>query len=377
MNILVVDDMMIDTVIIRKFLKKAGYGQLYTANSAVEAMDLLNQLSEGENTPVDLILMDVNMPGISGIEACRQIKLTRQLKDIPIIIFTAKPDVDMFKLALSAGALDFLHKPIKESELLARVHSALQLKAEIETRKEREYDLIEANRLLDLEKQKSEKLIENILPETIATELKQKGSTTPELYENVSVFLSDIVGFTMLASMLDPESLISELNDMFTAFDDIMEKNGCERIKTIGDAYLAVCGMPEPNADHAASIVRAGLEIIDYLNRRNENTLIKWKVRIGIDSGKVVGGVVGVKKYIYDIFGDTVNTASRMETHSDPMRINVSQNTCEIIKDSFVCIERAPVMIKGKGKMRMFFIERALADDVSPTDTFSNEIKVI
>ena len=121
--------------------------------------------------------------------------------------------------------------------------------------------------------------------------------------------MSDIVDFTRLASMLDPESLIEELNDLFTAFDSIMEKYKCERIKTIGDGYMAVCGMPESNEKHAVNIMCAAIEIIDYLTKRNVDSLIKWKLRVGIHTGKVVGAVVGVKKYIYDVFGDAVNMA--------------------------------------------------------------------
>lgn len=125
--------------------------------------------------------------------------------------------------------------------------------------------------------------------------MKNGGETQPELFENVTVFISDLVKFTALSAMLDPESLIQELNEIFTAFDDIMEANHCERIKTIGDAYMAVCGMPEPNPDHAVNMAKAALEIIEYLKNRNQDTLIKWQLRIGIHSGKVVGGVVGVK----------------------------------------------------------------------------------
>lgn len=361
MNILIVDDLKVDTIITQKYLNKAGYSNVFTAASAEEALYLLSQRSEKICPAIDLIVMDLNMPGISGIEACRQIKLTDNLKDIPIVILTAMSDEDTFKLALSAGALDYLSKPIKESELIARVHSALQLKQEIDKRKDRERKLIETNRLLDQERSISEKLLYNILPEKIANQLRNNGITKPEFYKQVSVYISDIAGFTKLAAMLDPESLISELNDIFTAFDDIMEQHGCERIKTIGDAYMAVCGMPDENSEHALRIIRAGLEIINYLNIRNEQTLIKWKIRTGIASGGVVGGVVGIKKYIYDIFGDTVNVASRMEKCSETMRINIAENTYSIVKDKFVFTEREPSMIKGKGKMKMYFVEKELS----------------
>ena len=143
----------------------------------------------------------------------------------------------------------------------------------------------------------------------------------------------------------------------FTAFDNIMEKNQCERIKTIGDAYLAVCGLPVPNEMNAINIINSAIEIIEYLKYRNNKSEIEWKIRIGIHSGKVVGGIVGVKKYIYDVFGDTINTASRMETNSEPMRINVSETTYLLTKEKHKFIERGSLTVKGKGTMKMYFLD--------------------
>ena len=360
MKIMIVDDAKVDIVILRSHLRKVGYTHVVTATSAEEMFQIFNDHDGEKSQGIDLILMDVEMPGMSGIEACRQIKLTEKTKDIPVIIVTGKIDNSSFKLALGAGALDFIQKPVREGELLARVHSALKLKHETDTRKSRERDLLEANRMLKMEREKSEKLLSNILPDKIAMELKYKGKAKPELYKDVTIYFSDIVRFTKLSAMLDPESLIDELNDMFTAFDDIMEKYQCERIKTIGDAYLAVCGISRPNPDHALNMVKAGIEAIEYINNRNKNTLIQWKIRVGIHSGDVVGSVVGVKKYLYDIFGDAVNTASRMETYSEPMKITISEETHDLVKHCFQCVERPPMMIKGKGKMKTYFVEGPL-----------------
>ncbi len=356
-KILIVDDSATDVVLLHYLLKKVGYTDFQTARSARDAFKVL-RLDEPEHlSEIDLILMDVEMPEISGIETCRQIKLTRHVKDIPIIMVTSRSDLSSFKLAFSAGALDYIQKPVKEAELVARVHSALKLKEEIDIRKMREKELMETNRLLNTEREKTEKLLHNILPVKIAGELKNTGKTKPQLFENVTVFFSDVVKFTVLSSMLEPESLISELNEMFTAFDDIMEKHHCERIKTIGDAYMAVCGMPESDPHHAENIADAALDIIRFLEERNRDTLINWQIRVGINSGKVVGSVVGIKKYIYDIFGDTVNTASRMEFCSEPMKINLSEKTCQLIKDRFRCTERPEAQVKGKGKLKMYFLE--------------------
>jgi class 3 adenylate cyclase len=144
---------------------------------------------------------------------------------------------------------------------------------------------------------------------------------------------------------------------MFTSFDIIMERNGCERIKTIGDAYFAVCGVPEKNPDHADNILKSAIEIKEYLKIRNKNSRQKWEIRIGIHTGDVIGGVVGIKKYVFDVFGDTVNTAARMEHHSEPGLINVSKTTHNILKYKYKFIERKPLEVKGKGLMKMYFLD--------------------
>ncbi|MBF8983147.1 tetratricopeptide repeat protein [Lutibacter sp. B2] len=207
------------------------------------------------------------------------------------------------------------------------------------------------------EKKKSEKLLLNILPSKVADDLKKTGKTEPENFEDVTVYFSDIVGFTKISSSLEPKVLIEELSDIFTNFDNIMEKYSCERIKTIGDAYLAISGMHEKNDHDAQNMVQASLEILNYLQKRNETAQIKWEIRIGIHSGNIVGGVVGIKKYIYDVFGDTINTASRMESNSDVMKINVSETTYSITKNDFSFIKREPMEVKGKGLVNMYFVD--------------------
>ncbi len=221
-----------------------------------------------------------------------------------------------------------------------------------------------ANRIIAMERDKNEKLLLNTLPIKVVNDLKTKGVSEPEKFNEVTVFFSDIVGFTKMSAQLDPKKLIDELNDIYTRFDEIITDNHCERIKTIGDAYMAVCGMPDQDDHHAENILKAAVEIIQYLNKRNQDTVLNWKVRIGIHSGTVVGGIVGVKKYIYDVFGDTINTASRMESSSEPMRINISKNTYELINKSEVVtklnlkfVPREPMEIKGKGKMKMYFVD--------------------
>lgn len=221
---------------------------------------------------------------------------------------------------------------------------------------ERTAELKKSYKLLESEKLKSEKLLLNILPVRVAKNLRNNGRTEPEEFENVTVYFSDIVGFTNISNSLTPKVLIDELNEIFTAFDNIISHNNCERIKTIGDAYLCVCGMPSTDEKHAEKILDSAIMIIKYLNKRNKTSPIEWKIRIGIHTGRVVGGVVGIKKYIYDVFGDTINTASRMESNSEPMKINISESTYSLVKDKYNFIERGTIDVKGKGEMKMFFV---------------------
>lgn len=209
---------------------------------------------------------------------------------------------------------------------------------------------------IDKERLKSEQLLLNILPQKIISELKEKGRTSPEIFSDVTVIFSDIVGFTEISTKLPVEILISELNEIFTMYDTIIEKNNCERIKTIGDAYLAVCGLPEYNQSHCENAVRAAIEMLQYIESRNRVHQNKWEIRIGIHTGHVIGSVVGIKKYIYDVFGDTVNTASRLESLSEPMKINISMDVMKNLNGSFRFEDRGLIKVKGKTEMNMFYV---------------------
>jgi len=214
----------------------------------------------------------------------------------------------------------------------------------------------EQKKLVETEKEKTDTLLLNILPFKVAEDLKIKGFTEPEEFKDVSVFFSDFVGFTEISSRITPKKLIDELNDLYTAFDNIMQKHQCERIKTIGDAYMAVCGLPNSNPLHAQNIADAACQIIKYIKERNSNYEIVWNVRIGIHSGKVIGGIVGVNKFIYDIFGDTINVAARMESNSLPMHINVSETTYKLLSNQYTFEKRGAIEVKGKGKTNMYFL---------------------
>jgi adenylate cyclase len=213
------------------------------------------------------------------------------------------------------------------------------------------------SRDLQREKERAEKLLLNIMPRAVYEEMKHFGMVTPQRFDHASILLLDFVGFTDMAISRSPGPVVAELNDIFTAFDRIVESCGCERIKTIGDAYMAVAGLPEADPDHAQNLARVALRMKRYIERRNTAHPEVWKCRIGISSGPVVGSILGVHKYVYDIFGPGVNLASRMETMSEPMQITISESTYFLVRDDFVCSERGAFQVKGFGEQKLFGLE--------------------
>jgi adenylate cyclase len=215
-------------------------------------------------------------------------------------------------------------------------------------------------RELQREKDRVERLLLNVMPKSVYEEMKDYGTVTPQLFQNASILMLDFVGSTEMAISRDAASLVTELNDIFTVFDRITDLFGCERIRTVGDAYMAVSGLPERTPEHAHNIARVALRILRYIERRNSAHAEAWICRIGINTGPVVGSLVGIQKYVYDIFGPGVNMAARMESLSEPMRITISENTYQIIKDDFLCTERGEFDVKGFGTNSLYFLEREL-----------------
>ena len=215
-------------------------------------------------------------------------------------------------------------------------------------------------RELRREKERGEKLLLNIMPRSIYEEMRDFGTTTPQRFDSASVMMLDFVGFTDMAISQDPSRLITELNDLFTGFDRISDLFGCERIKTIGDAYMAVSGVPDANPDHAQNVARVALRIRRYLERRNEAHIEPWLCRIGINTGPLIGSIVGIQKYVYDIFGPGVNLAARMESHSESMQITLCEETYELLKDEFACTLRGDFEIKGFGTKTLYTLDSEL-----------------
>lgn len=208
---------------------------------------------------------------------------------------------------------------------------------------------------LKSEKKKSDDLLLNILPAEVAEELKENGMAKARLYDEVTVLFTDFVNFTGISEMRSPAELVAELDYCFRAFDEIITRHGMEKIKTIGDAYLAVSGLPVAHPGHAVAAVNAALEIRNFIELRKQQTPAAFSIRLGIHSGPVVAGIVGIKKFAYDIWGDTVNTAARMEQHSESGRINISEATYQRVKNEVPCTYRGDLEAKNKGKMSMYF----------------------
>ncbi len=214
-------------------------------------------------------------------------------------------------------------------------------------------------RSLELERAKTEGLLLNLLPVRTLAQLRMNGSVEPESFDAVTVMFADVVGFTAHAARCSPEELIGTLNRFYTAFDEISTRHHCERIKTIGDAYLCVCGLPEPDPDHALNVVSASREMAAWVRAEGARLAPGWSFRFGVHSGRVVGGLVGTHKYVYDIFGDTVNVAARMEQLSEPGRITITASTLDALGADVGVVDRGEAEVRGRGPMRLYFVTDA------------------
>jgi class 3 adenylate cyclase len=209
---------------------------------------------------------------------------------------------------------------------------------------------------LKTEQARTKELLYNILPKEVADELSVTGGVSSVRHDAVSILFTDFCEFTQAVSAMPADRMVAELSEIFEAFDNITDTCGVEKIKTIGDAYMAAAGLPKACPDHAHRCVRAGLMMIDYLNERNQMTAFKWSLRVGVHSGPVVAGVVGKRKYAYDVWGDTVNIASRMERTGETGHVSISAFTCDLVHQEFDCKYRGKVDAKGKGNLDMYFV---------------------
>ena len=340
-SVLIVDDQHANVLLLDRVLRGAGYLSVASTRDPLAVCELHRKHR------YDLILLDLEMPGMDGFQVMEALKDIERDGYLPVLVITAQPEHKV--RALKAGAKDFVSKPLDLAEVLTRVYNMLEVRLlHLETR--RLYQQVLA------EQQVSERLLLNVLPQSVAERLKADAGIIADSFPAVTVLFADLVGFTQLSESMSPERLVALLNEVFTLFDAIGDHRGLEKVKTIGDAYMAVAGLPAHAADHASRAAHMALDMLaalDDLNRRNGSSL---QVRIGIHSGAVVAGVIGKRKFIYDLWGDAVNTASRMESQGVPARAQVTEATRLQLEAHFTVEERGSVEIKGKGEMRTWLL---------------------
>jgi class 3 adenylate cyclase len=342
-SMLVVDDVEANRDLLSRRLQRQGH-TVVVADNGRQAIDLL------QSQTFDLILCDIMMPEMNGYEVLRYIKADTNLRHLPVIMISALDDIDSVVRCIELGAEDYLFKPFNPTLLKARINACLE--------KKRLRDQEQAYlRQLQLEQEKSERLLLSILPKTVAEQLKQNPSTIADSFAEATVLFADIVDFTHISAHRSPIEMVNLLNQIFSAFDDLAEQHDLEKIKTIGDSYMVVGGIPVPSTNHATAIADMALDMLEAISKFNQDTGELFNIRIGINTGPVVAGVIGTKKFIYDLWGDTVNTASRMESHGVPGCIQVTEATYNCLQDHYLFQKRGVIPVKGKGEMLTYFLQ--------------------
>ncbi|OCR00842.1 guanylate cyclase [Oscillatoriales cyanobacterium USR001] len=363
-SILVVDDTPDNVRLLSAILTEQGY-QVRKALNGKSALTTVKAL------PPDLILLDVMMPEMSGYELCKQLKALPNICSIPVIFLSALDDVSDKVKAFESGGVDYITKPFQDREVLARVanHLTIQnqqrqlqhqtkqlenlvgrLQKEIQERKRAEL-------ALRIAQKKSDHLLLNILPASIIENLKKGEGSAAEKFDSVTVLFADIVDFTSLSVKISALELVNFLNKIFSKFDALTEKHGLEKIKTIGDAYMVAGGLPLPKPDHVLAMANMALDMQEIVMNLQTEIDRPFQIRIGIHTGPVVAGVIGTKKFIYDLWGDTVNIASRMESLGLPGYVQVTGAIYEELKDRYLFEERGAIAVKGTGDMITYWLK--------------------
>ena len=343
-RILAVDDDPMNRDMLRRRLEKLGYD----VTEAATGREALTKVKDGN---FDLILLDILMPDLDGFQTLEFIKADPRLKHIPVIMLTALDDVDSTVRCIEAGAEDCVPKPFNPVILRARLTASLEKKR---LRDQEQAFLAQ----LQIERTKSERLLLNVLPKAIAERLKAGQRTIVDSFIDSTVLFADIVGFTRIAAKQSPQRTVQLLNEIFSSFDRIAEQHELEKIKTIGDAYMMVSGVPLIRNDHAEVCADAAFEILEAVRAFNRRHQLDWAIRIGMNSGPVVAGIIGTKKFAYDLWGDTVNIASRMESHGKPGHIQVSEVTKKLLESRYDFQAMGVIDIKHSAPMPTYLLQR-------------------
>jgi len=323
--VLIVDDTPTNVGVVSGVLK-----DMYRTKVATNGEKAL-AIATGADKP-DLILLDVMMPGMDGYEVCRRLKADPSTRDIPVIFLTAKIDALDEEKGFDVGAVDYIHKPFSGPIVLARVKTQLALQAALREAEEA--------------REQADELLHALLPKKAADEIRAIGTVIPRRYENVAVLFCDVTNFTAYCDKHEPEDVVSRLDALFVIFECVVAKDGLEKIKTIGDGFMAAAGLLHKVDEPIAAALRCGLEMATTLIDAH----LGWEVKVGVHSGPVVAGVVGQERYQFDIWGDTVNVAARMVEMSSPGSVAATQEIFEMVSAvEFYGEPLGELNIKGKG----------------------------
>lgn len=335
-SFLVVEDEDFNRSLLVRHLKREGYEEVTEAANGKEA---LAALREGD---FDLVLSDIQMPEMDGYDLLTAMKKDMRLRNIPVVVISAVDEIDSIVKCIELGAEDYLPKPFNPVLLRARVGASLEKKRLRDKEKSYLADIRKA-------KQKTDELLGVILPSAAANELKTTGGVVPRRYEDVALLFCDVVSFTSYCEAHEAEDVVAKLQTLFEWFEDIADRHGLEKIKTIGDEFMATAGLLKPNGDPLDAVVRAGLEMAQAATASNTG----WEVRVGVHLGPVVAGIVGRQKYQFDVWGDTVNTAARMASVGKPGSVAMVYDAWLRIQDQFEARTLGTMEVKGKGDVEV------------------------
>ncbi len=341
-HILIVDDLRTNRLKISLGLRQQGH-TVAEAENGRQALELLR------TGAFDLVLLDILMPEMDGYEVLEHMKQDTTLRAIPVIVISAQDELESVVRGIELGAEDYLPKTFNPVLLRARIGASLEKKR----LRDKEQAFL---REIQSERDKSERLLLNILPAPVAARLKQTSEIIADHFENVSILFADIVNFSPLAARMPPNEMIKMLNTFFSTVDVLVDRHGLEKVKTVGDAYMAVSGLPLPRSDHLEAVANMALELLACTTQFTRCDEELFQVRIGIHAGPVVAGVIGVRKFSYDLWGDTVNVASRMESQGVPGKIQVTREVYERLNGTYRFEARGKIPIKGKGDMTTYWL---------------------
>jgi class 3 adenylate cyclase len=340
--ILVVDDNPLNRETLTRYLGRLGH----TVAISEDGQQALERIKKQQ---FDLVLLDIFMPVMDGFQVLARLKADTDQRDIPVIIISSLDDQDHIVKGIRMGAEDYLPKPFDPIILGARVEACLERKRWHD--QEQEYLAI-----IKAEREKSEQLLLQMLPVPVAARLKRGETIVADGFEDVTILFADIVNSTPLTTQMSPKALVNLLNDLFCMFDDLVRRYDLEKIRAIGDEFVVAAGLLKPQPDHAQAVADFALAMLQELRNYNASHGQSLEIRIGMETGPVIAGVIGTTRFSYDLWGDAINTASRMQSHGLSGRIHLTEKAYRRLNDTYLCEDRGLIPVKGKGEMHTYFL---------------------